>query len=492
LLEKLQRDLISLSFEVSAVRVENAALKQDNAALKQEVVFLKVENAELRRRLDLDSSNSGKPPSSDGLAKKTRKPRIAGSLRGLMGSEKKASGGQVGHKGDTLRVVAEPDKALDHHAGQCGHCPAPLTAQMRVGIDKRQVFDLPEPHLEVTEHRASVYRCACCGEVTRAAFPEGVSGPVQYGPRIKAAAVYLNVQHLIPEDRVSELLCDMLGAGKLCPASIAAWCGKAAQRLEAFTAHVAAQVAKAPVRNLDETGFRVAGKLHWLHTASTPALTAYRVSEKRGDVPTDLKGGVIVHDHFKSYFALSGLDHALCNAHHLRELKALIEIEKEPWAKRMFRLLLAAHRAVQRAKKKGHAVLAQRVLRRITALYGAILDQGLTFHRAQPSLTRKSPNARGRAPKRIGHNLLVRFRDFMGDVLRFAYDFTVPFTNNLAEQDIRMTKVRMKISGAFRTITGAQVFAALRAVLSTARKQGWNPLLALQTNPDHLIAALLT
>ena len=195
---------------IEELRQELAALRAENAALKQEV-------AELRRRLGKDSSNSNKPPSSDGLAKK---PRIAGSLRGISG---KQSGGQRGHQGDTLRPVAKPDKIERHEATQCGHCRAALTAAMATRVEKRQVFEMPQPRLEVTEHQASIYTCACCHSVTRAAFPAEVRAHVQYGPRIRAAAVYLNAQHLIPEDRVGEIMHDLFGAPLLCPASIAAW-----------------------------------------------------------------------------------------------------------------------------------------------------------------------------------------------------------------------------------------------------------------------------
>ena len=202
-----------------------------------------------------------------------------------------------------------------------------------------------------------------------------------------------------------------------------------------------------------------------------------------------LTGGIIVHDHFKPYYGLSDITHSLCNAHHLRELKALIEIEKEPWAKRMFRVLLKALEAVQAAKAKGTPVLQARIMRRIMALYDGLVAMGLAFHEQQPPLERK-PGARGQIPRRPGHNLLIRFRDFKDDVLRFATNFAVPFTNNQAEQDIRMMKVKMKISGSFRTMAGAEVFAALRSVISTARKQGWNILQTLHT-PAHLLIAQL-
>jgi transposase len=461
---------------LSVSEAENSALRLENAALKQEV-------ADLRRQLGKNSSNSSKPPSSDGFRKP---PRIAGSLRGASG---KKSGGQVGHKGDTLRPVDKPDKIERHDAACCAHCAAALTAAMATGVEKRQVFDMPEPRLEVTEHQANIYTCTSCQGVTKAAFPEGVNAHVQYGPRIKAAAVYLNTQQLIPEDRVGEVMKDILGAGSLCPASVAAWCAAKAEAFAPVTARIADLLARAPVRNLDETGFRISQKLQWLHTVSSDVLTHYRVTSRRGEIPKFLEGGVIVHDHFRPYYRLNGLAHALCNAHHLRELKALIEIEKEAWAKKMSRLLVKMSRAVAKAVEKGQLVLAERQRRRFEALYDAIVAQGIAFHEAQPPLDRK-PGARGRKPQRPGHNLLERLRAYRSDVLRFLFDFAVPFTNNRAEQDIRMMKVRMKISGCFRTNAGAETFATLRSVISTARKRGWNILETLASPPEVLLARL--
>jgi transposase len=450
---------------------------------RQEIAALKQEVADLRRQLGKDSHNSSKPPSSDGLGKK---PRVAGSLRGASG---KKSGGQVGHKGNTLRRMDNPDVIERHTATSCAHCQAELTACMATGVEKRQVFDLPEPRLEVTEHQAHIYSCEQCHGLTKAAFPEGVTSAVQYGPRVKAAAIYLNAQQLIPEDRVAEVMGDLFGAGLLCPASVAGWGTLKAEELQPFVDHIAALVDRAPIRHLDETGFRVGGRTQWLHTASTRALTQYRVSEKRGSVPTTLVGGVIIHDHWKPYYTLPNVEHALCNAHHLRELKALIEIEKEPWAKKMFRLLLKANTAVQRASAHGASVLAERGKRRILGLYDAIVSRGLAFHEQQTPIVRRS-GARGRQARRPGHNLLIRLRDFKDDVLRFVSDFAVPFTNNQAEQDIRMMKVKMKISGGFRSQAGAETFADLRSVISTARKQGWNILKTLAAPPNTLIAAL--
>lgn len=471
-------DLIALLFErISSLESQVSALQHENASLREE-------NADLRRRLGLTSETSSKPPSSDGLKKKP--PRISGSLRGKSG---KRSGGQTGHKGGTLQRSATPDRTERHTAWHCAHCHARLTDAMVTGAESRQVFDMPEPRLEITDHRVQIYICTGCARTTKAAFPDGVSSPVQYGPRIKAAAIYLNAQHLIPEDRTAEIMGDLFGAPLLCPASIATWSATLAEKFQPFVDHIAAQLDRAPVRHLDETGFRIGGKGKWLHTVATIALTHYRITDKRGEIPTTLVGSIIVHDHFKPYYGMQGVMHACCNAHHLRELKALIEIEKKPWAKKMYRLLIRANKAVRRAMQQGKTALAHYQLRRIRRLYDAIIERGLAFHQRMPPLLKK-PGARGRIPRRTGHNLLIRLRDFKDAVLRFAADFTVPFTNNQAERDIRMMKVKMKISGGFRTPDAAKIFVKIRSVISTAKKQAWNILKTIMQTPDRLIADL--
>jgi transposase len=276
------------------------------ASLRRQIAALEAEVADLRRQLGQDSSNSSKPPSSDGLKKK---PRVPGSLRGRSG---KASGGQKGHKGDRLRQVADPDCVIEHTACACGHCGSPLDPKSAVRIEKRQVFDLPERPLVVTEHQASIYRCENCRGETKAAFPDGVVSSMQYGERLRAAAVYLNIQQLIPEDRTAQALSDLFGAPLICSGSIVAWVGKKAQELRLVYERIGERAAEAKVRCLDETGFRIAGKLQWLHTTSSLAFTFYRAVEKRGAIPEDLHGGVVVHDHFLPYRRLDGVDHAFC------------------------------------------------------------------------------------------------------------------------------------------------------------------------------------
>jgi transposase len=453
------------------------------ASLRRQIAALQAEVADLRRQLGQDSSNSSKPPSSDGLRKK---PRIAGSLRGPSG---KTSGGQKGHKGGTLRQVADPDFVVRHEACVCGHCCSPLGPNSARGIEKRQVFDLPERPLVVTEHQASIYLCAHCRGVTKAAFPEGVVSPTQYGERLKAAAIYLNIQQLIPEDRAAQALSDLFGAPLICAASIVAWVGKKGQELRQVYESIGERVAEARVRHLDETGLRIAGRLQWLHTTSSLAFTFYRAGEKRGAVPGDLQGGVVVHDHFLPYRRLDAVDHAFCNAHILRELQSLIAFDKEPWAELMRDTLLDANAAVNKARAAGAKALTPEAIAAFVERYWAAVRLGLAFHRQLPALASKaSPN--GRTKQRPGRNLLERLKTFKTETLRFLTDFDVPFTNNLAEQDLRMMKVKMKISGSFRTLDGAQIFATLRSVVSTARKHGANILKTLAAPPNQISLAL--
>jgi transposase len=435
--------------------------------------------AELERRLGLDSSNSGKPPSSDGL----KKPPRVGSLRERSG---KKSGGQKGHRGETLRRSETPDAIIDHYPAACTECGAALTAATATGHVARQVFDLPEPRpLVVTEHRAHGCRCAGCGTETRAGFPEGVAAPVQYGARIGAFVLYLLHYQLLPEKRLAALMADLFGV-KLVTATIARISQDCARRFQGFADAARDRVADAPVKHMDETGFRIGGKTQWLHIASTLWLTFYRVSPKRGSLLASVTG-IVVHDHWKPYYTLTGVLHALCNAHHLRELKALVEIEKEDWARKMQRLLRRACHATNLARERA-VLLKPSLIALIERRYDAILADGLAFHEAQPALTKAG--RRGRQPHRVGHNLLLRLSTRKQDVLRFLTDPQVPFTNNLAERDGRMMKLRQKISGGFRSEDGAKDFAVIRSVLSTARKQGWDILKTLTEEPTSLIAGL--
>lgn len=449
------------------------------AAQAAQIAALTARIAELERRLGLDSSNSGKPPSSDGLKRPVR-------VRSLREPSGKPPGGRKGHPGDTLRQSETPDVVVDHYPQACAGCGMGLTAAMASGHTARQVFDLPEPRPPVvTEHRAHECCCPGCGQRTKAAFPAGVAAPVQYGPRISAVAVYLLHGQFVPEDRVAEVMRDLFGVS-LVAATIAQMSRTCADRLRGLVQAVCDHVAAAKVKHLDETGFRIGGQTRWLHVASTAMLTMYRVCDRRGLV-WDNVTGIAVHDHWKPYYTMTGVRHALCNAHHLRELKALIEIDKEDWARQMQILLRRACHAANLANARG-VRLKPRLIARIERRYDAIVAAGLVFHMNLPSLLRAQ--RRGWKPRRPGHNLLARLQLRRDDVLRFLHDPDVPFTNNQAERDIRMMKLRQKISGGFRSHAGAEIFAVIRSVISTARKQGWDLITALRQQPDTLLRAL--
>ena len=458
-----------------------ASLQARIAAQQEQIAAQAARIAELERRLGLNSTNSGKPPSSDGLKK-------PGRTHSLREASDKPSGGQPGHKGETLRQVANPDAVVDHFPSTCAGCGAALDGARATDYSARQVFDLPEPRpLAVTEHRAHCCCCGACGEHTRAAFPEGVSAPVQYGPRLAAVVLYLLHYQLLPEQRLAELMADLF-AVKLASATLARISRDCAHRFQGFAQSVCALVAAAPVKHLDETGFRIAGKTQWLHVFCTLWLTFYRTCPSRGSLLAGITG-IVVHDHWKPYYTLPGVLHALCNAHHLRELHALVEIEKEDWARHMQHLLRRACHAVNLARERGCA-LSPSLRALIDRRYDAILAHGLAFHDALPPLAAGQPKRRGRKRRRVGHNLLLRLSAYKPDVLRFLTDPRVPFTNNQAERDGRMMKLRQKISGGFRSTDGAADFAVIRTLLSTARKQGWDLLSTLTAQTHDLIPKL--
>jgi len=466
-------------------REELIALIKAQAA---QIAALEARVAELERQLGLNSRNSGKPPSSDGLKKPPR-------VTSLRKPSDKPSGGQKGHKGETLERVAKPDAIVDHYPSSCTGCHAAVSPEMSVGHSARQVFDLPEPApLTVTEHRAHDCLCATCGAHSRAAFPDGVNAPVQYGPRITAFVTYLLHYQLLPEGRLVELMADLFGV-RLVSATVARMSRSCAVRVADFVTTVRDLVAGASVKHMDETGFRIGGKTQWLHVACTAWLTFYRVCAKRGSLLANVIG-TVVHDHWKPYYTMEGVLHALCNAHHLRELKALVEIEKEDWARKMQQLLCRACHAANLAREQESALktLRPRLYAQIERRYDAILAEGPAFHEAQsplePTAGKGKPRRRGRKKRRTGHNLLLRLSQRKQDALRFLRDLAVPFTNNQAERDLRMMKVKQKISGGFRSLDGATDFAVIRSFISTAKKQGWNVIQAITQEPKILLNSL--
>ncbi|MDQ3678234.1 MAG: IS66 family transposase [Actinomycetota bacterium] len=438
------------------------------AAQEAVIVELRAMIAALDARLGANSRNSSRPPSSEGLSK----PAVDPKRRSLRRSSGRAQGGQEGHEGTRLEPVAVPDERVEHPPERCEGCGGDLAGAERLeGDERRQVFDLPPGTLlRVVEHVAE-RRCCGCGHVSAGRFPAGIGAPTQYGPGIRALGVYLCVFQHLPYDRAAQALRDLAGAA-VSTGTLSGWVAQAAAGLTDFDERLRELLTGAKVAHFDETGARIAGRLGWVHSASTDTLTRYTAHARRGGEAIDDAGvlpgfgGVAVHDGWAPYRNYAGCDHGLCNVHHLRELQAAAEAG-HAWPVAMSCLLLDTKDLVERARAAGADRLEAAALGELDASYQTILAMGRDEHPARDGKKTKA------------HNLLVRLERYQPDVLRFAYDFRVPFSNNQAEQDIRMVKLQQKISGCWRTREGAERFLQIRSYISTARKHGHDTLEAL-------------
>lgn len=448
-------------------------LTEQTQQVQQQITALKERVRELEAHLDKDSHNSHKPPSSDGLKKKPA-PR---SLRSKTGRKQ---GGQPGHPGKTLLFSDTPDHYIPHIPTCCQGCGASLESAQVVAEQRRQVVDLPPLVLEVTEHVVQTRLCVC-GVPTSGVFPQQVSEAIQYGPHLLALGVYLRDYQLLPFARTSQLLCDLFGAS-LCKRTLERATTACATRLKPLLETIRKALIASPVLQCDETGMRVEGKLHWVHSASTETLTYYTCHPSRGKNGSDAAGvlaafsGTAVHDAWSSY-AQYACNHSLCNAHHLRELIPFAE-EGATWAKEMIALLVEIKTSVERAKAQGRQHFPPLLETYFEGRYQKQLKQG---YKANPPPNDPPPDKRGRPKQTPARNLLLRLDVNRKQVLAFMYDFAIPFDNNLAERDLRMVKLRQKISGGFRSTAGAEAFCRVRSYLSTLCKQGKNLLNALES-----------
>jgi transposase len=445
------------------------------SAQEQEIHQLKEQVRKLQGQVPKTSHNSHKPPSSEGYQKPSPKNQREKS--------DKKTGGQPGHKGVTLEMAKEVDEVEFYEVDQCEGCGVKLKNGTAEDYECRQEFELPPIKPVVIEHRAEIRECHRCGFINKGKFPSHITQSAQYGLVVKATAIYLNQYQLIPYERLQELFRDLYSLS-LSEGTLFNTNKRCHEKLLDISNKIKQQVVKSRYVHFDETGLRVLGKLQWLHVASTKNLTYYEVHEKRGVEAIDKIGiltrykGCAIHDHFNPYFKYRNCNHSLCNAHHLRELTYLEESYDQKWCVQMKKCLLAIKETVDAKKVEGFHKLEAETILLFEEAYDRILHEGfleiLTIP-VEPSLKR------GRPKQHPAKNLLDRLVKDKKLTLAFMYNFQVPFDNNQAERDIRMTKVKQKISGCFRSQEGSQMFCRIRGYLSTARKNSISSLEALKS-----------
>ncbi|MGH3930088.1 MAG: IS66 family transposase [Pseudonocardiaceae bacterium] len=461
----VERVVEGFSEQLERITARVATLEAENAALRSE-------NAGLRGRLAKDSHNSSKPPSSDGPGTPKRVPK---SLRGTSG---RRPGGQLGHPGASLTLVEQPDEVVVHQPTACQGCGHDLGAASVLRSERRQVIDLPVVRARVVEHQAETRGCPGCGQATTAPFPSDVLAPVQYGPGVATLAVYLHQEQLLPVERTGRVLGEVFG----CPISngtLERMVADCADAVADIVTAIKQAVIAAAILHVDETGLSLNGKNAWLHVASTDRLTWYATHWKRGREALDALGvlptvrGRVVHDGLWSYWQYEQCDHALCNAHHLRELTFVEEQLKQPWAGQLKTLLLEIKEAADRARADDVSALPATAQLGWSTRYTDLVAEGLRLNPPTPPTGGK----RGRPKRSPAGNLALRLSTHQAETLAFMTDLRVPFDNNQAERDLRMMKVRQKISGCFRSMTAVDRFCTIRSYVSTLRKQGL-PILA--------------
>jgi transposase len=454
-----------------------AQLEQENAELRAQLAEAYHQIAQLGQRLQWvegqlakDSHNSSKPPSSDGPRRKLRSQRQR---------SEKPTGGQPGHAGRTLMQVSSPDEVVRHRPKVCAHCQQPLEGLTGQIKERRQVHDLPEVRLLVREHQVEEVCCPACQQVSRGSFPAGVEAPVQYGPKVRALAVYLHEYQLVPLARVSELIDDWC-ACDVSEGTVLTWVEFAAQRLGPTVAQIADWLSASRLQHADETGVRIAGKLHWLHVNSTRFLTHLAWHAKRGRQALEDIGiwprfrGRSMRDRWASYDHYHGAQ-SICGAHLLRDCVYVSEQNQQDWAAEMADLLLSMATAADEWRQLGAQAVPAEERDAWVAQYFDLLANGFA---AQPLPSAEDvPKRRGRRKQSAAKNLLDELLRRAEQVLAFLDDLSIPFTNNQAERDLRMVKVQQKIAGTFRSEDGATAFCRIRSYLSTMRKQD-HPMLA--------------
>jgi transposase len=439
-------------------------LKQLVLFLLDKVEQLSSENAALKSRLNQNSQNSSRPPSSDGYRKVAKINKQSTS---------KPQGGQVGHKGHTLRQVSNPDEIFSCCPSQCT-CGHEFIGQEGMFLQsKRQVFEIPHPKLHVTEYQIFGNQCPKCGKTNQGEAPNQVNSAVQYGNRVKSFAVLMNNEYKMPFLKIRQVFKNLYGY-ELNESTTTTALGICYDKLSETESIIKEKIKASSVGHVDETGIRIAKKLNWLHVFSTEFHTYLFSHSKRGKEAVESEQSImpdfknwLIHDCWAPYFNFKGAKHALCNAHIIRELQGIIDNDKNDedcWAKKMQDFLIDLH----------HIDYSERIKNKLSInnTYFEICRQGLA---AEPPPL-KEKGKKGRIKNSKARNLLHRFIIHKNSILAFAFNEHVPFTNNLAERDLRPAKIKLKISNVFRSENGADYYARIQGFISTARKNGKNIL----------------
>ena len=433
----------------------------------------------LEQELRKDSHNSGKPPSGDTMQSRQKRR----TNRSADKKKNRRPGGQKGHRGSTLQMVSEPHEVVVYRVRHCDGCGRSLRTAPVVEHERRQVSDLPAIEVQVTEHRAEHKSCECCGQLSSAGFPEGVRHKAQYGSRLQAYAVYIRNYGLLAYERAAQLFEDLFSV-PLSAGTLVNMDRSCARGLAGVSEKIRQRLIGSAVIGCDETGMSIRGQLHWLHVASTAELTYLQCPPKRGKEAFEEIGilahfkGRAIHDHWESYFHY-GCAHGLCNAHHLRELTFVFEGYGQRWARRMIELLLEINHAVHKAVRRGQQRFSAPTCAAYENRYRKIIAAGLRAN--PPSADPPEGAKRGRRKQSKPRNLLQRLKNRRPQTLAFMFDFRVPFHNNQAERDLRMSKVQQKISGTFRSTQGAVSFCRIRSYISTIKKNAIRVIDALQS-----------
>jgi len=434
---------------ITALIAENTDLKVRNELLEKRI-------KELETQIKADSQNSSKPPSTDGYKKK---PALSKPQTGKVG-------GQPGHKGHTLLQIGTPDQIVVQHLCTCSECGCNLTTIEGTLFEKRQVYEIPEPRLNVIEYQTQKAECPHCHSMQYSTFPEGVNAPVQYGSSVKALVTLLNVVYKIPFKKVCQLFADLFKY-QINESTVVSSGETCYKRLENTEKNIIAQILASFVAHFDETGIRVKGSLQWLHTATTILHTYLWVHSKRGCEALNSTKSIIgkfsgwaVHDCWVSYFGYTEAKHSVCGAHLIREFEALKE-NGSLWAKEFQTFLLDIYYF---RKQNPNISKPEWYTQYDTLCAKAELEE------PPPKISGK----KGKNKRTKGRNLLVRLTKHKDAVLAFAYHDLVPFTNNQAERDIRPAKVKQKVSGCFRTFHGAEIYARIEGYVSSLRKNQLN------------------